>query len=155
MNAAFRSPTWWTGLVLAGVGSVFWVLALEWETDRKIFPLFGAGFLILFAAIHTVVGLLRGIEVKVEQIIAADSQSLSRDRAKYFLWVFGFFGLLVLLGHRIGVPAFIIFFMISSGERWLIALLSAFVMWAFVFLILENTVNILFPTGYLFRWLGL
>lgn len=150
-----RNVTWWIGVCIFGLATAAVIAASTFDDFGKIFP-WAIGIPIMaIAAMHTVDGMLHGLKVEVEEITAQGSGSLLYNRIKYFAWIAGLIILMSLFGHHIGVPVFVFVFMIANDEKLWIAGVSAFILWAFIYFILDATMHIHFPTPYLFQWLDL
>ena len=153
--SALRNPTWWVGVGLLVIAIFFAVVANQWEIDRRLFPWVIAFPVIGFAVLHTLLGLRRDIDAEVEALETHDGKSLLNARLKLFAWVAGLLVLMTIIGLHAAVPVFVFVFMVWHGESKVLASISAFVMWLFVFGLLDNTMHILFPRPYISIWLNL
>ena len=154
MPKYWKNAAWWIGVLALLLAIAFYIPTQAWEFDRKIYPIFAAAFVFVFAAAHTIIGIFRKVEINVEPIKTSDGGSLLKARIKLFVLIGLFLLGTVLLGHRIGIPLGVALLMLGSGERLLPSLLGAAIMWGFVYLVLEKTIHILFPTPLLAPWLG-
>jgi len=58
------------------------------------------------------------------------------------------------LSHRRGFVCFVQL-RFGSKEKWLITLILTAGLWAFVYLLFDRVLHVPFPTGYLFKAIGL
>ena len=69
-------------------------------------------------------------------------------------WIFGLALAIYLFGFIITIPVFIIAYMKSQGVRWLITILSAVLMTAFIYGGFAVLLRVELYRGLLFSWLG-
>jgi hypothetical protein len=80
---------------------------------------------------------------------------VNRRTAGMFGWIIGYLLGIWLLGFPIGgALCSFIQLRFASREKWLITLILAAGLWAFVYLLFEQTLHVPFPDGYLFQLLG-
>lgn len=78
-----------------------------------------------------------------------------RRTASIASWTLGFFGALWLLGISIAVPAMTFLYLkVGAGERWPISLVVTAGLWLFLYGLFMYALQIPFPEGLLFGWLG-
>ena len=153
--AAWSSSTWYVGLFMAGFAAVAVILADQFDIYGRIFPRAIGIPVALFAILHTVTGFAQGVKVKAEQTETFPREGLLARRIEYFAWVIGLLVLIVLFGHHVGPPLFIIVFMTWHKEKlWLTAIFAVSI-WAFVYFMLDRMIHIHFPQPLLASWLGL
>jgi tripartite tricarboxylate transporter TctB family protein len=75
---------------------------------------------------------------------------LARQRTlAIFLWVVGFFVLILLFGFPIAVPLFVFLYMkAAGGERWTLSLALAFFSWIFIEGLFDRLLHIPMPQGW-------
>jgi len=80
---------------------------------------------------------------------------VNRRTAGMFGWIIGYLLAIWLLGFPIGgALCSFIQLKFASREKWLITLILTAGLWAFVYLLFEQTLHVPFPDGYLFQLLG-
>jgi len=83
------------------------------------------------------------------------SNVVNRRTAGMFGWIVGYLLGMWLLGFPIGgALCSFIQLKFASREKWLITLILTAGLWAFVYLLFEQTLHVPFPDGYLFQLLG-
>jgi len=161
----FRSATWWVGVVIILIAVAIMIESAPWSLEGKLFPwMIGVG-VIITAGLHSLLGVVRG--VKVEEMAAAreddgtGAKKTGEDRPSgpsvyvISLWILSFLVLFTLVGHQLAIPLFIIAFMVSHGEKLLLAVIVSFCIWAFTAFILERVIHVVFPQPLMMQWLGI
>jgi hypothetical protein len=68
-----------------------------------------------------------------------------------FLWVFGFFAGIWLVGFSVAIPLFIFSYLkLYSREGWIVSLALAAAVWVFFFLLFETLLHLPLPEGMIF-----
>jgi len=150
---AFRSLTWWVGIVLIALALTAIITSAPWSLGGKLFPwIVGFGILIT-AGIHSVIGLKRGLKINIED--TSPEESLTSPRSLGILaWIVGFLVVIPFIGQQAAAPLFIIVFMVANGEKLWLAVVIAFFIWAFIVFILIGLVHITFSQPLLSKLLG-
>ena len=81
---------------------------------------------------------------------------LARHRAiVMFSWLFGFFVAIWLLGFSITIPLMVFSYLkIQSNEKWGISIVLTVLAWVFFYFLFVRLLNLPFPDGLIFTWLG-
>jgi hypothetical protein len=146
-------------LILVFFGVCLWQAA-GWPRQAKFFPLAILVPMILVGVVNLV------LELKVlfgQQGLLSDALAGSRptERAsdvyvlrrtiQTFLWVFGFFGGIWLLGFSLAIPLFIFSYLkVYSREGWILSLALPCVAWLLFFGLFERLLHLPFPEGMIF-----
>ncbi len=132
----------------------FIAMSFSYEYNSRLIPLLvGFPTLVLILAVFVLdirpVSFLEKMNSDwTENLRAQESLPRTKDEvpAKKFLtivcWIFGFFLSIFLLGFHISIVLFTFGFLKVEGKAsWLKALLTAGIVWAFVFLLFERGMN--------------
>jgi len=132
--------------------------ATDYVFRDRLLPWITCGWIIVFGGLHTALGLLRGQTLLRPQDVLASAKpmrELASEVLRIFLWVIGLLVLVILVGHEVGVPLYIVVYMLAFGERLWVALVTALSTAAFIHIVLVEFMHITFPTPWLWDWLGL
>jgi hypothetical protein len=154
---AWRTVTWWFGVGLVVIATIAAYKATDYVFRDSLLPWITCGWVIVFGGLHTALGLLRGQTLLRPQDVLASAKpmrKLAAEVLRIFLWVIGLLILVILVGHEVGVPLYIIVYMLAFGERLWVALAAALATAAFIHIVLVEFMHITFPTPYLWGWLG-
>jgi hypothetical protein len=155
MNPAWRSVSWWLGILFGAIALVVILEAVDLSLRGKLFPLAIGIPVAVFAILHTV------FDLKPTAAAAADEESPRRTADGVagkrvfvvFLWVGGLLAGTILLGQEIAVPVFVFVYAVVHGERYVTGLAAAAAVWAFIHFVLAKGLSIVFFDPFLFRWL--
>jgi hypothetical protein len=138
------------------------ITALKWPLIAALFPV-GVGIPVFFMCISELyLNLSRKEDHSTEESQVDFKLSESTDQAlthrrtvSIFLWIFGFFLLIILVGFSIAIPIFfVLFFKIHGKEKWLISIVLAALAWACFFGLFIWLLKIPFHEGLLQRGLS-
>ena len=91
-----------------------------------------------------------GHAVDFELTSQIDAQVAKKRTVEIFLWVVGFFLLILLLGFPIAVPLFVFLYLkLAGGESWTLATILAFFSWLFIEGLFDRLLHIPMPQGWL------
>lgn len=129
----------------------------EFPFEDQLYPYTGSGIIIFFISIYT----LRLI--KESRSWNSDEKNrehaLSLQELSSLFPIAGAIALLVigvfLLGHLITVPLFIFFYMLSRGEKWWVGLIGAALLFAFIWGLLINVMELAMPRALIEDWFDL
>ena len=144
------------------------ITALRWPFQTALFPL-SLGILIFFMALAVFIleQLGKGKEDPAAgsspvdfQLSHSENQALANKRTReIFLWILGFFFLILLVGFPLSIPLyFIAFLKWKCRETWRITLVLAGVAWAFFYGLFVFVLNTFFLDGWIqrgLRWMGI
>jgi hypothetical protein len=146
-------------LVLIFFGACLWQ-ATSWPAQAKFFPLAILVPMILVGVVNLALELKT---VFYERRLSSDApaqtrmaeQSLDgyvlRRTIETFLWVFGFFAGIWLLGFSLAIPLFIFSYLkLYSHEGWMISLALSSMAWLLFFGLFEMVLHLPFPEGMIF-----
>lgn len=154
----YRSVTWWIGIAVIVLTVVVMVESAPWSLGGKLFPwLIGSGVLIA-AGLHTILGIFQIVETRAPDGTSdtANVEKLDLKRVVTVLsWVVAALIAVPLFGVQLAVPAFVLLFMATNGEKIILAAISAAIIWGFIFFVLEGVIHVVFPQALIFQWLGL
>lgn len=149
-----RSATWWVGVAIGALMLFMLYLSLDYRPRAVQFTTAIAVAVLIFAIIHSVIGLLRGaIADDSGWYQPGEASNLGRRRAIFGVWGIGAAVLMWVVGLHIALPAFLFLFIGIHARQWLVGLVLAATMWAFSYLLLANTLHILFPASLITRWM--
>ena len=146
-------------LFFMAVGVFAVVSALEWPFRAALFPLI-MGVPLFFMALAEIVfdPSRRGETEKRRQVLDFElsgevDQPLAARRTVFaFLWIIGFFLLIIFFGFIIAVPLFILLYLkIQGRETWGISLILTGSAWAFLYGLFVRLLNTPFEGGWLWR----
>ncbi|NIO06810.1 MAG: hypothetical protein GTO40_02040 [Deltaproteobacteria bacterium] len=153
------------------IGSSFFVLfflaiillAKDWPVEARTFPW-------VIGLPMTFLGLLQvaidlgwvgargsgGAEAEKEPLAQATSpKSAQRRTISIFLWIYGFLGLIWLVGFPLAVPLVVFCYLkIQSHEGWYISLGLTAMAWGFLWGVFDRFLHLPFPDGMMFQWLA-
>ena len=141
---------------------VFVYLSQDWRLQARLYPWAIGIPMIIFALIQVILD-LKGIERKQPDATPMDFQftqtvepKLARRRAiTMFGWLLGFFFSIWLLGFSITIPLMVFSYLkIQSNEKWTISIILTVVAWLFFYFLFVRLLNLPFPDGLIFTWLG-
>jgi putative tricarboxylic transport membrane protein len=148
-----------TGVLVAVLAWALW-RSLGFGFRAGLFP-WVIGGLVLALAIVQLVLELRGLrESRSMASVMAGEEDLPtsviyRRTVGICGWVLGFFGALWLLSIAIAVPVTTFLYLkVEAGEKWPISLVVTAGLWLFLYVLFVYTLQIPFPEGWLFTWLG-
>jgi hypothetical protein len=142
--------------------------ALKWPFQTALFPL-SLGIVIFLMALAAFIleQVGKGEEEPAAggtpvdfQLTHSDDQALANRRTlEIFLWILGFFALILLVGFPLSIPLYFIAFLRGKcKERWGITLILAGVAWAFFYGLFVSVLNTFFVDGWIqrgFRSMGI
>lgn len=137
---------------------------MDWPFQARLFP-WVIGIPMLCLALIQVASDLRGAnKPRVEPDGEREEKSttsgdidpeVARRRAmNIFAWIFGFLGLVWLLGFQIAVPLVVFLYLkVQSQERWVLSLVYTGVAWVFLWGVFDRFLHLPFPESAIFGWL--
>lgn len=142
---------------------VFVYQAQDWRLQARLYPLAIGIPMIILAFIQVILD-LRGVERKQKddapvmdfQFAQTVEPKLARHRAiTMFGWLFGFFFCIWLIGFSITIPLMVFSYLkIQSNEKWGISIVLTALAWVFFYFLFVRLLNLPFPDGLIFTWLG-
>jgi hypothetical protein len=141
---------------------VFVYLSQDWRLQARLYPWAIGIPMIIFALIQVILD-LKGVERKQSDATPMDFQftktvepKLAKRRAIImFGWLFGFFFSIWLLGFSITIPLMVFSYLkIQSNEKWTISIILTVMAWLFFYFLFVRLLNLPFPDGLIFTWLG-
>ena len=142
---------------------VFVYQAQDWRLQARLYP-WAIGIPMVILAIIQVILDLKGVERKQPddaapvdfQFTQTVEPKLAKRRAIImFCWFFGFFFGIWLLGFAITIPLMVFSYLkIQSNEKWTISIILTVMAWVFFYFLFVRLLNLPFPDGLIFTWLG-
>jgi hypothetical protein len=143
---------------------IVWVYeAKDWRLQARLYP-WAIGIPMLILAFVQVILDYKGIERKQQDNAAPMdfqfSQTVEPEIARrrtitIFAWFFGFFFGIWLLGFTLSIPIMVFTYLkIQSSERWPISIILTAVAWFCFWGLFVKILNLPFPDGQIFTWLG-
>lgn len=142
---------------------IFVYEAHEWRLQARLYP-WVIGIPMIVLAFLQIIFDLRGVERKKTGDTPMDFQfaqtnlapAIARSRAlTMFGWFFGFYLAIVLLGFDITIPLTMFGYLkIQSRERWALSLILTSAGWLVYWGLFVWLLNLPFPQGLVFTWLG-
>lgn len=150
---ALRSPTWWVGVGIFALAATAYLVAEQYGRGSMMPQLTSLAIMAL-AGLHTIAGLVMGVVADDEEWHDPDARKrYARQRIGYMAMA-GTVGVLVwLIGFHVTLPVFLLLFIGLATGRWLVGLVMAALLWAFTYLVLAQTLHIVFPPTVLQRWM--
>jgi hypothetical protein len=146
---------------------VFVYQAQDWRLQARLYP-WAIGIPMLILAIVQVVMDLKGVKAKQPDDGAPptpmdfqftkdiDPETAKKRAITMFLWLFGFFGLIYLVGFTIAIPLMMfVYFKFQGGESWVLSISLTIIAWFFFYGLFVKLLTLPFPEGLLITWLGL
>lgn len=154
MNPAWRSISWWLGILFGAIALVVIFEAADLSLRGKLFPLAIGIPMAVLAILHTVLGLKPTAAAADQESPLHTADDVAGKRVFIvFLWVGGLLAGTILLGQGIAVPVFVFVYAVVHGERFVTGLAAAAAVWAFIHFVLGKVLSIVFFEPFLFRWL--
>ena len=150
---ALRSPTWWVGVAIFLLAAAAYLIGGQYGRGSMMPQLTSLAIMAL-AALHTLAGLIMGVVADDEEWHDAEARKrYARARLGYMAMA-GTVGVLVwLIGFHVTLPLFLLLFIGLATGRWLLGLVMAGLLWGFTYLVLAQTLHIIFPPTVLHRWM--
>jgi hypothetical protein len=145
--------------IVVVLGAALWQ-SLDFGSRAGLFP-WAIGFPVLALALLLLVIQALGKEKIPASGVAAPEPGIpagvvARRTAAILAWIAGFLAAIWLLGFTIGGTLLTFLSLkVGSRERWPITLALTAGAAAFVYFVFERALNVPFPPGELFVWLGL
>jgi len=146
---------------------VFVYLAQDWRMQARLYP-WAIGIPMLILAIVQVILDLKGVKAKPSDDGApstpmdfqftkdVDPATAKKRAIVMFSWLFGFFGLIWLLGFPIAIPLMMFaYFKFQGGESWVLSITLTIIAWIFFYGLFVKLLTLPFPEGLIITWLGL
>jgi len=159
-----RKPNKW-GAIFAGF-IVFVIAIALWESRSfniraGLFP-WVIGFPLLALSTTQFIRELVGKSKKTSRVKPSDEdeheipKEVAHKRTRdMFIWIAAYFIAIWLFGFAIGGTICCFFHLkFAYTEKWPISIMLTIFLWAFIYLLFERTLNVPFPPGQLFEWLG-
>lgn len=137
--------------------------AQEWRLQARLYP-WVIGIPMIVLAFIQVIFDLRGVERKQTSDAPMDFQfaqttlapAVARNRAiTMFAWFFGFYLAIMLVGFDITIPLTMFSYLkVQSREKWAISLILTCTGWLVYWGLFVWLLNLPFPDGLIFTWLG-
>ena len=146
---------------------VFVYLAQDWRMQARLYP-WAIGIPMLILAIVQVILDLKGVKAKPSDDGApstpmdfqftkdVEPATAKKRSSVMFSWLFGFFGLIWLLGFPIAIPLMMFaYFKFQGGESWVLSITLTIIAWIFFYGLFVKLLTLPFPEGLIITWLGL
>jgi hypothetical protein len=134
--------------------------ARAWPWKAALFPLVIGTPVLILAGIELLLELFssgrqpQGQHMDFQLSEHLPKEVVLRRTATIFLWLFGFFVAIVLIGFPIAVPLFVFLYLKVQGrEGWLLSTISTILAWGFFYVLFIRALNLPFPSGWLVTWL--
>lgn len=152
-KSAPRSVTWWVGVgVLALAAGAMYVG--RGYGRAGVMPDLTALAIIIIAGLHTIGGLLFGVFANDDEWHSdVDRRDYARRRSIYAAIGLAVAVCIWLLGFHITLPIFLFLFVGVATRKWLIAAALGVGIWVFTYVVLFQTMHIVFPASVLQRFL--
>ncbi|MBW1862100.1 MAG: hypothetical protein JRJ02_06975, partial [Deltaproteobacteria bacterium] len=155
---ALHDVNWWIGIFFVIIAVLVVYLSGELSLRGKLFPWVVGIPIILIGLVHTFQGLFSshkgrssGIEKdKVTGLFGGDIGKVFRA----FRWVTLLLVSVILIGHKIAVPLFVITYLLAHKEKLWFGITMAASSGIFIYFVLGKIMSITFSEPILFRWLG-
>jgi len=152
-HKAVKSTTWWVGVAMIAVSATTFIVAQGYGR-AGVMPGLASLAICGLAVLHTISGLLLGVVANDEEWHDdAERVAYARRRWIYVATVLSVVVGVWLVGFHITLPLFLFLFIGITLRRWLLGLALAALIWAFTYLVLANTLHIVFPTTVLRKFL--
>lgn len=130
--------------------------SLPWPRRAALFPrligipLFFLALVEMFWSAFGGEGARTGHAVDFELTTQIDARLARKRTVEIFLWVVGFFLLILLLGFPIAVPLFVFLYLkLAGGESWTLAIILTLFSWLFIEGLFDRLLHIPMPQGWL------
>ena len=143
---------------------VFVYLAKDWRLQARLYPWVIGIPMVILALIQIILD-LKGVERKPEsdsapvdfQMTQTVNPVLAKQRTvNIFSWILGFFVVIWLLGFAITIPLFVFLYLkVQSREPWLLSIILTAAAWFAFWGLFVWLLNLPFPEGLIFSWLGI
>lgn len=129
-------------LGLMVVAAYMIIVALQWPMKAALFPLVIGVPVFFMATANFLLDLFgkedekgKGSQVLDFKLSQSEDQAQTNKRTiEIFLWIFGFFLLIQLVGFSLSIPLYFIAYMrFKSKETWMLTMILAAVAWAFFY----------------------
>lgn len=137
------------------------ITALKWPLRSALFPVVVGSLVCLMATIKFLFALFKkgkgnedssGFDFKLSEY--TDQTSATRRTVSIFLWILGFFFLVLLIGFPVAVPLFFILFLKLQGkEGWGMSIGLAAAAWLGFYALFVRVLNLPFLEGWVQRGL--
>jgi len=155
---AWHDVNWWIGLCFVAVASLVVYTSEDLSLRGKLFPWVIGIPLILIGLFHTIQGLFPKSKMRRPaaqgDAPAGSPDDRLEDIIRALSWVTLLLAGVILIGHKIAVPLFILTYLLARREKIWLGITMAAATGAFIHVILGKIMNITFPEPVLFRWLG-
>lgn len=150
---ALTSTTWWVGVALMGVAALAWWVSRDYGR-AGIMPGLTSIAIFVLAGVHTVVGLVAGVVANDEEWHdPAARAEHARRRTLYALAALAAGVGVWLVGFHVTLPVFLLVFVGLGTGRWLVGAALGAGIWVFTWVVLANTLHIVFPATVLRKWM--
>lgn len=135
------------GIVVVAGYAVY--AAHGWPWKAALFPL-AIGIPLFCLAVIEIAWTVWGKTAPTEEGPAA------RGAVLPWIWMVGFFAIIVLLGFPIGVAVFMLAYLrFQAREGWLFSIILTAAVWGAFYGLFDAMLHLPFPAGWLLDWLGL
>ncbi|QBX99793.1 hypothetical protein E2K80_02830 [Rhodophyticola sp. CCM32] len=150
---ALRSITWWIGVAILGFAAITYAVSGDYGRGGMM-PGATSIAIMGLALLHTVYGLIAGVVANDEEWHDEDARKAYTRRRLNYVGLALAVGIGVwLVGFHITLPIFLVTFIGVVTGRWIIGTCLAVAIWCFTYLVLSQTLNIVFPSTVLQRWM--
>jgi len=147
---------------LAAISAWVIISALKWPLRSALFPLVIGSIVLIMCVLDLLLNFFGrpqgGKEVAVMDFVLTkdvDPKLAARRTISVFLWIFGFFFLILLFGFPTSIPLFFILFLkLSAREKWWTSLAVTASVWGSFYALFVWLLNVRFMEGWAWQWLG-
>jgi hypothetical protein len=146
---------------------VFVYLAQEWRMQARLYP-WAIGIPMVILAIAQVILDLKGVKAKPSDDGAPptpmdfqftkdiDPATAKKRAIIMFVWLVGFFALILLFGFPVGIPLMMFAYLkFQGGESWVLSITLTVIAWLFFYGLFIKLLTLPFPEGLIITWLGI
>jgi hypothetical protein len=144
--------------------AVFLYETRGWRLQARLFP-WAIGIPMLILALVHIFLELKGLDkndgsdsppMQYQPTYTVDDAVIQRRTVNIFAWLFGFLGLIWLLGFDVSIPVLCFLYLkVRSKEGWLLSLVLTASAWLIFWGLFVRLLHLPFPDGQLLVWLGL
>lgn len=155
---AWHDVNWWIGLFFVAIAFLVVYLSGELSLRGRLFPWVVGIPLVLIGLVHTIQGLFPGLQSGRG---SAEKNTLTGlfggkigEIFRAFRWVALLLVCVILIGHKIAVPLFVITYLLAHKEKLWFGITMAASSGIFIYLVLGKIMSITLSEPILFRLLG-
>ena len=142
---------------------VFLYVARDWRLQARMFP-WSIGIPMLILALVHIFLELKGLDksedsdaapMQYQPTYTADASVIQQRTVNAFAWLFGFLGIIWLVGFSVAIPVLCFLYLkVYSREGWPLSLILTAAAWLVFWGLFDRLLHLPFPDGQLQVWLG-